>query len=186
MIDQFKNKKVVIVGNSLSLFEKKFGEDIDSYQIVCRINRGIVIKNSLSQGTKTDVWAYSIPRIVEDLFSTVTCENTIHLANKHRSIKVEGYKLKQFQSDTRTKYYYPVEWWNMLVSNLGFDKPSSGLMLLDLISRSEPKSITLYGFDWKESPTWYFQEATTEHNWHLEKSYIYKNFLNNDNIHLIR
>lgn len=182
MLNWFQNKSIAIVGNATSLFSNNFGEEIDSYEIVCRINRGVIIKDRSSQGSKIDVWAYSISRLVEDLFDSVSCKNTIHLSHKHRKTKVAGEKLKQFRPHKYTKFWYPLDKLATLTQSLESTTPSSGLILLDLIFQSNPKNVTLYGFDWKKSPTWYFQESSTEHNWKLEKEYIENTYLNKEHI----
>ena len=33
-------EKVIIVGNGSSIFEKEYGDKIDSFDLVCRMNRG--------------------------------------------------------------------------------------------------------------------------------------------------
>ena len=35
-----KKEKVIIVGNGSSIFEKEYGDKIDSFDLVCRMNRG--------------------------------------------------------------------------------------------------------------------------------------------------
>jgi len=184
MFELFNRKHIAIVGNSQSLFDFSYGLEIDSHEVVCRINRGVIIKDYKVQGTKINVWAYSILRIVEDLFSKVKCHNTIHLSEKHRKTRVDGKKLKQFQAHAQTKFWYPMETLKELQQALNYDRPSSGLILLYLVYRCNPASINLFGFDWKKTPTWYFQESITEHNWQLEKKFVKENFLNKSNITL--
>tara|TARA_Y100001963_G_scaffold143915_1_gene215391 strand:- start:1105 stop:1770 length:666 start_codon:yes stop_codon:yes gene_type:complete len=52
-----KNPKVIIVGNNPILLEKNYGEFIDSYDIVIRINRCTTKGLEKHTGTKTDIWA---------------------------------------------------------------------------------------------------------------------------------
>ena len=58
----FYQKSVALVGNSESLLTKEYGNLIDSYDVVCRINRGIenIINNPISSGTKIDILFYAM------------------------------------------------------------------------------------------------------------------------------
>lgn len=56
--------------------------------------------------------------------------------------------------------------------------PSTGLRLLHYISLCSPKSVDVYGFDWKETPTFYDNKKETRmtekkhnHNFFLEREY---------------
>ena len=58
-----QGKKVLIVGNAVSLLNKPYGEFIDSFDVVVRMGKGYPwpeFKDYL--GTKTDVWVLSILR----------------------------------------------------------------------------------------------------------------------------
>lgn len=186
MKEWFENLSVAVVGNSKSLFEKDYGNLIDSNDVVCRINKGINITDASSQGTRSDVWGYAVTRIVQEEIIKYQFDKTIHLTRKHRKSRIEGFKNKQFESESCTKFYYPLENLDKLCSRLGHTQPSSGLILINHILESRPKQVYLFGFDWKETPTWYFQEATTEHDWNLEKQFVEKNFLNLSNCKLVK
>ena len=63
LIGYCQNKRVLIVGNSISLFNKPYGEFIDSFDVVVRLGKGFPwpeFKEHL--GSKTDVWVLSILR----------------------------------------------------------------------------------------------------------------------------
>ena len=63
LIGYCQNKRVLIVGNSISLFNKPYGEFIDSFDVVVRMGKGYPwpeFKEHL--GSKTDVWVLSIVR----------------------------------------------------------------------------------------------------------------------------
>lgn len=181
----FENLNVALVGNSKSLFEKNYGDIIDKNDVVCRINKGINIIDNTSQGTKTTVWGYAVTRIVQEEIIKYQFDKTIHLTRKHRKSRINGFKNKQFESESCTKFYYPLLNLDNLCKNLGHPQPSSGLIMMNHILESNPMQVQLFGFDWKETPTWYFQETTTEHDWDLEKRFIEKNFLNLPNWKLI-
>jgi hypothetical protein len=184
MQDWFKNKSVAIIGNSESLFSKNQGKEINSYDCVCRINRGIQIVNELSQGNKTDVWAYGSYKQVEDLFNEINCEKTLHLTHIDRTIRTDGFKKKQEYKFNKTKFYLPLSIIKDLAVNCNIHRPSSGLLLLYYVSLCDPGYVALYGFDWKETPTWYYNEFETVHRWADEKKFIEDNFLNKKNVEL--
>jgi hypothetical protein len=57
-----QNKSVAVVGNSLSLFDKLYGMEIDSHDIVIKFNKPapLYCENNvtLTHGKKMDVWAF--------------------------------------------------------------------------------------------------------------------------------
>lgn len=63
LIGYCQDKKVIIVGNSISLFNKPYGEFIDSFDVVVRLGKGYPwpeFKEHL--GSKVNVWVLSILR----------------------------------------------------------------------------------------------------------------------------
>jgi hypothetical protein len=57
-------------------------------------------------------------------------------------------------------------------------KASTGMRVLDWVSSHEPESVRVYGFDWKETPTFYDEKKNTRktekrhnHNYFLEFDY---------------
>jgi hypothetical protein len=63
LIGYCQDKRVLIVGNSISLFNKPYGEFIDSFDVVVRMGKGYPwpeFKEHL--GSKTDVWCLSVLR----------------------------------------------------------------------------------------------------------------------------
>jgi len=63
LIGYCQGKRVLIVGNSISLFNKPYGEFIDSFDVVVRMGKGYPwpeFKEHL--GSKTDVWCLSVLR----------------------------------------------------------------------------------------------------------------------------
>lgn len=55
-----RDKRVIIVGNSVSLMNGEYGELIDSYDVVVRIGKGIPLKRYFKNiGSRTDVWMFA-------------------------------------------------------------------------------------------------------------------------------
>lgn len=157
----FEGKTVSIVGNARSLFDKNYGAEIDSADVVCRIKRGFyMLKPSdvKSHGTRTDVWFLNWFKTMNPKKVTnKTCQHVVEIL------------------------YHPeidVEW---LKKDLGHHRPSTGLKILHLISLYDPKKVFVYGFDWKETPSFHDKALEDDrHNFALEKTYCKKRFFNDD------
>lgn len=172
MLDWFKGKDVALVGSAGALFDQKYGAQIDQHEVVVRINRGVIIKDKDAQGTKTDYWAVGKPKTVQDLIDTHTYKGNIHLSVGDRGKK-----------HPKIDYYIPMKTLNSLIGELGHKKPSSGLMILYHIYMSNPKSLSLYGFDWNKSGTWYHIPWSAPHDWGREERFIRKKYLSQENVH---
>lgn len=61
--DYCKGKRVLLVGNSASLFNHEYGSMIDSYDVVVRFGKGLPTpETSKHLGTRTDVWFFGTLR----------------------------------------------------------------------------------------------------------------------------
>lgn len=125
--EYIKGKRVAIVGNASSIFDKQNGALIDSFDVVIRFNKGF-IKNPESQGTKVDIHLLAVVlndkeynllrpkfRINRSRFYNNPCK-TIMWKDRKRLCQ------KEFQ-------------------------PSTGFMAIDLCLSSKAKEIVLFGFD---------------------------------------
>jgi hypothetical protein len=186
MKEWFDQKSVAVVGNAKSIFNNNYGSLIDSHNIVCRINQGAVIVNEESQGKKIDIFAFSGLKKFKNLITDIGIDkNLFTSARKHNEV-----------SEIKNITVYPLEWRNQLKINLisldksfvdtGYPlpgekgeikKPSSGICLLDYISKFNPTSVSVFGFDWKASPTYYNQGGyNSSHDWKYEKEYCLEYF----------
>lgn len=140
--------KIAVVGNALSLFNKSNGHIIDSCDKVIRFNKGCITK-PISQGTKTTIFTFSY----------------------------------QHQSE-RTRYWTKgTEKWNttqwkeerITLQSILQAKPSNGLLVLFHLANSpiyRDTKVLIFGFDWKETPTWYLKNDTKGgHDYTKEKNY---------------
>jgi hypothetical protein len=173
MLEWFKDKDVALIGSAGALFEQEYGKQIDEHEVVVRINRGVIIKSQKSQGSKTDYWAIGKPKTVSDIISNYKFKGNIHLAETDRNPK-----------HPNIDFYIPISILNKLKSPNEYNhrKPSSGLMILYYIFQCKPKSLSLYGFDWNKSGTWYHIPWNHSHDWQCEEKYIKNRILNQTNV----
>lgn len=173
----FENKSIAVVGNALSLFNKNFGRLIDECEVVCRINLGITISSPESHGVKLDVFVFSKFGFAKgnNLFDhpNLTTDKFFHMSDRGRDNIIPNVS------------YYPLEMHSTLKEKLKLgkkEKPSTGLMLLDFLSTSNPKSVSIFGFDWKETPTFYDLDRIDEpHLYQVEKKYCLEEFCEKNN-----
>lgn len=188
MIEWFENKSVAVVGNAKSLFEHQYGTLIDSHDVVCRINKGALIVNEISQGMKTDVFVFAGFKKFKHLLDIVKTDKRLFTSPRKQE---EALKISNLTC-------YPVEWRNRLKETLiSYDssfinhkelpgpgekgeikKPSAGICLLDYVSRFNPHNVSIFGFDWKETPTYYelMGGSKTAHDYKYEKYHCLEHF----------
>ena len=162
MKDVFEGKTVSVVGNAKSLFQTRYGEEIDSAEVVCRIKRGFYqLKETdvKSHGRRTDVWFLNWFKTMKpSRVTNKTCDHIVEILH-HPAIDVE-----------------------FLKKDLGHHRPSTGLRILHLISLYNPKKVYVYGFDWKNTPSFHDRKLHDDrHNFPLEREYCMKRFFNKDN-----
>lgn len=130
-----KGKRVALVGNAQSIFEKQNGQIIDSYDVVIRFNKGF-IKVPESQGKKTSIHMLAVVlkgdecnllnpkfKLNRSRFYDNPCEN-IMWADRKRLVQVEIKPKETIEH-----------------------QPSTGFMAIDLCLSSKASEIALFGFD---------------------------------------
>ena len=158
--DFIKDKRVAIVGNAESQFEKQNGSKIDEFDVVIRFNRGFITKPE-SQGTKTDILI-------------MACELT---KEERKSFNAKYYinRMKRFHNPT------PLHFLNIDIKTIGKEikdaRASSGFIAINLCVEAQAKSIDLFGFDWEATPTFYNpKDYKTLHNYADEKDLVFNKF----------
>lgn len=169
--DYFKGKQVLLVGNSVKLCQSNSnGDFIDSFPIVCRINKGVASLGTPWYGKKCDVFFYaslvSIPKKMK---------KAVHDINNPIWIKTS--KHNSFMAHDKNYNIPHNEWWHLKTEKLKLTEkkiePTTGIVAVDFILSCSPKKLTLIGFDWKKSPTFYDLNRTHEpHDYSKEESYI--------------
>ena len=176
-----KGKTVAIVGNAESLLQKEDGIMIDGFQVVIRMNFGYTFAPHLNRyvaptqlGKRTTlVAAGNAVNILYDMHRFPNANHLIHMSGKNRNETWEKYSNKF--------YTYPEEWYIEL-KNLLTSRPSTGMMVFDMVKNCNPDYVTLFGFDFKRTKTYYNDGTNSRdledvknpigpHNWKREQEY---------------
>jgi len=151
-----KNKDIAIVGNAKSVFNKK--RDIDNHDVVIRLNRGFP---KVGIGNRTDILG----------LSSVLTQKEIKRYNPKAILWCTPKHELMTDYLKKVAYIFPKSSWVNLESRINA-RPSTGLMMIYYVL-SSCKSITLYGFDFWNSNTWYSNENRPgPHNPKSEEQFI--------------
>jgi hypothetical protein len=138
IFDELSGKTVAVVGNAVSLQKQDLGEEIDSHDIVLRMNRAPILSDR-SHGLRTD-WIATSMEISQELA----------VVKKARLIMWMTPKTERFPFwmclKYRKVYRHKNDIWKDLRCRLP-KRPSTGAMVLDLLRRSNAAKISIYGFD---------------------------------------
>lgn len=165
-----QDKTVAIVGNSKSLFDYNYGAEIDSHDVVIRMNKCTTLfepkSYTLSHGDKTDIWCVWRLNAYES-FNIDMPSHTMQMAfwESTSDIPILSYSYPEAMD---------------LMKLFGRNDPSTGLMTLDWVSRRHPKTVNVYGFDWKKTPTWSDtkEDLVSIHDFEKEKEFCVTHFKN--------
>lgn len=160
---QIDGKSVALVGNAQALLSAGAGAAIDGHEFIMRFNAGYVSRPQ-HQGSRTDLVGVS---------SSMRPE---HVAEGHHGAPV--FFLSVNRDRMRSGYLrsiealtiMPIGRFRALKDALGA-KPSSGILALSVMRGFAPRSITLFGFDWKKTPTFYNTRIGV-HDWAAEAALI--------------
>lgn len=169
------NKKICLLGNSNNILKNP--KNIDSYDIICRINRGIPIDKEKFIGSRTDILFLSTkmkdteikknfnPKYVMWITKDINCQSP--WLNQH-VIKVP-----------------PQDWQE--VKDILITLPSSGcISIYFLIKHIDFNNLDIYGFDFFTSGTWYHNLKNQPwHSGNLEKQFISNLIKDNQKVQLI-
>lgn len=155
--------RVAIIGNAQSLFDQRLGEEIDGHDVIVRMNHGVV-RAPAHQGSRTEVLCVAAPMtktcVVESFGGPVLIHTSAHREKIAWSV-LYGYP---------ELYFAPQGFWLALKRDLK-GAPSTGLMAIELLSKFfSPGEVTLYGFDWMSTKTFYHDAVLARwgHDWNAE------------------
>jgi len=176
---QFENKTVCLVGNSVKLFDNKNnGSLIDSYDTVCRFNKGISKLGDPCYGNRFDVLFYAHSNVVPMAWRT----NPTQFGETYLiQTSIKGRQPERLFNKHKS-YIVPITNLRDRLKLIKGQEPSTGMVAIDFVLSFNPKKIVLFGFDWKKNPTFYAKPIDVEpHNYQNEELYI--NSLKNIEIH---
>jgi hypothetical protein len=170
-------KSVALIGNARSLAKDTRGADIDAADLVIRINRA-PMPSAESHGTRTDILALATSIPSEDL----------HRLNPTRILWM-SHKRKRlpYSVATSSGFHMPaVAHFTRLTAQLDAP-PTTGLMLIDLLSRSAARDIRLYGFDFFASLSLSGRRTADQvpHDFTTERAFVEALIARDPRFHLI-
>ena len=153
--NEIEGKRIAIVGNAKSIFDTKYGKEIDSHDFVIRFNHGVPIKEE-SQGSKTDAVFLACTLSDDEIKKYKACYLINRSGNYYN-------RLASFTINSSDRA--------LMKEGLG-RQPSTGFMAINICLTFNAKEIDLYGFDWV-SPTYYNPEGyKTDHDYDKESEVI--------------
>lgn len=163
LLGDLAGRDVALVGNARSLAEKRLGAAIDAADIVIRINRA-PMPAAASHGARTD-WLGLATGIPAAELARIRPGRILWMSHKRK-------RLPWAVAASPGFYLHPLADWASLRDTLGAP-PTTGLMLIDMLSQSQAKSVTLYGFDFfaSLSLTGSRTAAQVPHNFSAERSH---------------
>ena len=183
MNEFFEGKTVALIGNAMSLFDLSYGTEIDSHNVVVRLNKAAMLLNSFdseaSHGKRTDVWMFWSVREYYRHFEKNKDVLKMHAGHQNRDSNL--IKLVDF--------VYPNELYESLKPKAGpLNNPTTGFIAIDYILHCKPSILSVYGFDWKKTPTQTDpsrkKEAKCPHNYDVEEAYCMEHIFSRSNVFL--
>jgi hypothetical protein len=170
-------KTVAVVGNASSQSQKKQGTEIDSHDVVIRMNRAAGLFDGAdvaeSHGVKTDVWC------VWDANDRVLRPHLERFPGQVWHISNEN------QKTSLADWCMPPERFQAVKSILGVWLPSSGFLLLNLLADCGPRSVDVYGFDFKRSASHGYDKVLTyPHRFDIEEDHCQQHIFSRSDFNL--
>jgi len=171
-----KDKQICLLGNARSILNTP--KNIDKYEVIIRMNRGVPKGKEKFIGSRTDILCTSTKNSqyeIEEFFA-----DYIIWMTKDRKLVTEYINNNAIQN--------PPEDWQRIKDVYPKDTlPSTGcLVLFFLLHHIEFKSLTVFGFDFMKSGTWYHHIMNQK--WHpaeFEKGFIETMISTKSNVELI-
>jgi hypothetical protein len=146
-----KGKTVAIVGSGPSERGKGLGGEIDSHDIVIRINNHTVKGFEADYGSRTDIWAKHTSDYLRHDLPDTGIKMVVYAANWMRDRLVYGYKdaIERDLSKRIVDYCDALDRAALTESINGH--PMTGTLLIEKLRHSQMASLDAYGFSFLES-----------------------------------
>ena len=170
-----KGKKICILGNANSVLNEK--KNIDSFDMIGRMNRGTPRGKEAFIGSRTDILFLSTHMSGENIQRSFDPRFVVWMTICNRL--ASSWVLKNAIQN-------PPGDWDMLYDKLSIN-PTTGMMALNfLLKHIDFKSLTIYGFDFFETKTWYNTRIDNgqKHSGKKEKALFMKMIEDRPNVRL--
>lgn len=172
-----EGKSIAVVGNAQSLFNKKYGKEIDAHDLVIRFNKFAPLYSdydvTATHGNRVDIWAFwTVGAFINKCLSEPNTERLSDAFYNDNIVKVQMTKSHHIE-DTRKyiEFTYSNLRFNQLKQSVNkysrFLKRSkvrnsiknseyqcsAGLIMLNWLFECNPKLVDIYGMDFKTTPT---------------------------------
>lgn len=137
LLTALAGKSVALVGNARTLAKAECGAQIDSADLVVRINRA-PMPSPRSHGSRTDWLALAVRLSGQDR-ARIAPRRILWMSHKRK-------RLDWHSAGSDGFYLHPLPDYRALKIRLAAP-PSTGAMMIDLLMRSGLARLTLYGFD---------------------------------------
>lgn len=155
-----------VVGNARSLLGTRHGADIDARATI-RFNSAQIV-NPDAQGARWDFVASSMSIVLryyrenDPQFSALIY--TAHTDQHVRNLRRIGC--------ARPTHLYPLRLSRELLIKLR-SRPTTGMQVLHLLDRLGRRDVSIFGFDWKTTPTFYHTSVGKDpHNYRGERELV--------------
>lgn len=153
-LNYLNNKNIAVVGSGASVLNKEYGEEIDSHDVVIRINRGYpYLPYRQYVGTRTDIWSFGMGAR-EDLRSKM---NKLFSDRKYSMYCwYESSWVPLYLRNSDNHITLPPHFSRRCRELCGGVNATTGLDTVHfLITGTEFKGISLYGFDHYTTEYWF-------------------------------
>jgi len=157
-------QRIALIGNARSLSQLRFGPEIDAADIVIRLNSA-PIPSEASHGSRTDIIALSTP-IPAAILAARNPARLLWMTRKRRRLSYGLITRPGFTLNRRADV-------EALRLRLG-GPPTTGLMMIDLLARSDVAATRLYGFDFfaSQSLSGRRTAAQVPHDFTAERDFV--------------
>jgi hypothetical protein len=161
----FEGKSVALIGNARSLCHTEFGNSIDAHMVVIRLNTA-PMPSPLSHGTRTDVVATSVV-LSKAHFGELGADMIWWMTPKPMALPAWMTRLSGY-------YRYPKIKHADLMRKLG-DRPTTGLMVIEVLRTLPCESVDMFGFDFFSSFSLSNEKAAvpSTHDFSREHDYVH-------------
>ncbi|MDR6267381.1 MULTISPECIES: glycosyltransferase family 29 protein [Rhodobacterales] len=134
---ELSGKTVAIVGNARSLSEQSLGPKIDACDVILRMHAA-PLPSPESHGSRTSWLALGMP-VAQNVINSRAPKRLLWMAKKRKRLRARFAQRSGF-------YLHPTAEWDRMAATLTAP-PTTGIMLIDLVSGSTASEIHLFGFD---------------------------------------